>query len=64
MSGARRLVWVVPCFEEASRLREAEVLRLARSEGTSLLLVDDGSRDATRTRLQAIAGEEIGRAHV
>lgn len=64
MSPPRRVVWVVPCFDEASRLRDSELLRLARSEGASLLLVDDGSRDATLSRLRAIAAAEPGRVAV
>lgn len=47
-------VVVVPCYNEAARLRDAELVRLARAPQTSLLLVDDGSGDDTWSRLERI----------
>jgi glycosyltransferase involved in cell wall biosynthesis len=53
-----RLVWVVPCFEEAARLDPAAFLALADgAAATRVLFVDDGSRDGTLAVLQALARE-------
>lgn len=48
---------VIPCYNEAERLDVHEVRRLATSlpAGSSVLLVDDGSTDATGAVLAAIA---------
>ena len=51
-----RVAWVVPCFEEASRLDDDAFLLLAdRCAPASLIFVDDGSRDGTLARLHALA---------
>lgn len=55
MSG---VVLVIPCFNEEQRLDREEMLRLARHEGLSLLLVDDGSRDNTRAVLDELAARD------
>lgn len=52
-------VLVVPCFNEAGRLDDGEILRLAGR--FTVWLVDDGSTDATRSRLHAIATASGGR---
>jgi dolichyl-phosphate beta-glucosyltransferase len=50
------LTVVVPCYNEAERLDEGPLLDfLDACNGASLLFVDDGSTDATATRLGAIA---------
>ena len=49
---------VIPCFNEERRLDREELLRLARYDGMSLLLVDDGSRDNTRVVLDELAARE------
>lgn len=48
---------VIPCYNEAERLDAAEVVRLATAlpPGSSVLLVDDGSTDATGALLASIA---------
>ena len=46
---------VIPCYNEAVRLRGAEFQRLAAVPGMHLLFVDDGSRDTTRQVLGEIA---------
>jgi dolichyl-phosphate beta-glucosyltransferase len=52
---SERLVWIVPCFDEESRIDADAYLALIEHEpSTSLILVDDGSRDGTLLRLQAI----------
>ncbi len=56
---ARRPVIVVPCFNEASRLDAAELLRLA--ETVDVWLVDDGSTDDTRSVSERIAAASGGR---
>ena len=53
--GSMSTIIVVPCFNEESRLDDgslADVMELSRAQ---LLLVDDGSTDNTRTRLEEIA---------
>ncbi len=48
---------VVPCFNEAARLRTdafAEFFRSERSRLTQILFVNDGSRDATLSILQSL----------
>ncbi|CAN5737915.1 hypothetical protein BH24ACT6_BH24ACT6_21410 [soil metagenome] len=45
---------VVPCFDEAERLRPDAVRELAASSGARVLLVDDGSTDATPQVLDAL----------
>ncbi len=54
---AARCTVVVPCYNEAARLRIdvfAAFLESARSQGVQLLFVNDGSRDATLPVLQAL----------
>jgi dolichyl-phosphate beta-glucosyltransferase len=57
-AGARRPVVVVPCYNEAGRLDEAELLRMA--DRVDVWLVDDGSRDSTRQVIQGIASASRG----
>lgn len=46
---------VVPCFNEAVRLRgDLLLLALEEQQNLTLMLVDDGSRDDTRKRLEAL----------
>ncbi len=50
-----RLVWILPCFDEESRIdADAYWALIDREPSTSLILVDDGSRDRTSLRLQEI----------
>jgi glycosyltransferase involved in cell wall biosynthesis len=51
---ADRVTWVVPCFEEAKRIDGPALLALP-DETTSLVFVDDGSRDQTPMLLRGIA---------
>jgi dolichyl-phosphate beta-glucosyltransferase len=51
---ADRVTWVVPCFEEAKRIHGPALLTLS-DETTSLVFVDDGSRDQTPMLLRGIA---------
>jgi glycosyltransferase involved in cell wall biosynthesis len=46
---------VVPCYNEAGRLRPEEFLCFARSADVRFVLVDDGSTDATRAILDDLA---------
>ena len=48
---------VIPCFNEAQRLDRAAVLGLAAHGSVRLLLVDDGSTDATASVLAGLATE-------
>jgi dolichyl-phosphate beta-glucosyltransferase len=56
---------VVPCYNEAARLDGAAMVELvdARPE-VELLFVDDGSRDATRARLEALCARRPQRIHL
>ncbi len=47
--------FVIPCFNEEERLPADAILAIAKTDGVRLLLVDDGSKDGTRRRLNAIA---------
>ena len=55
---------VVPCFNEAQRLRGEDFLRLTREEGARLLFVDDGSTDGTAAALRALAARAADRIDV
>ncbi len=57
-----KTVLVIPCFNEEARLREGELLALSRRSGLHLLLVDDGSTDGTRARLEHFAEQCQGKA--
>lgn len=48
---------VVPCYNEARRLDEAALCRLAGTPGLTLLFVNDGSTDATADLLDALAAQ-------
>lgn len=57
-----RLTVVVPCYNEAARLDAAPLLAFVDSHAdASLLLVDDGSTDATAAVLERLAAERPGR---
>lgn len=57
-----KTVLIIPCFNEAARLREGEILSLAQRPGLQLVLVDDGSTDGTRACLERIADQSQGKA--
>ncbi|HEY8432777.1 MAG TPA: glycosyltransferase [Sandaracinaceae bacterium] len=57
----RDMVVVIPCYNEAERLSEAQVLALIDDLDTEVLLVDDGSRDGTAALLERIAAKAPGR---
>jgi glycosyltransferase involved in cell wall biosynthesis len=61
----RRVVVVVPCFDEEARFDAERFERfLERRNGVDLVLVDDGSRDRTRALLDEMAGRWAGRVEV
>ena len=57
-------IWViVPCYDEATRLPQAEFRRFAAvNRGVRFLFVDDGSTDGTAAVVTALAEEIGGRA--
>jgi glycosyltransferase involved in cell wall biosynthesis len=56
---------VVPCYDEAQRLRPDAFLRACQATpGLHFLFVDDGSRDATPSVLRELAAHEPGRLAV
>jgi glycosyltransferase involved in cell wall biosynthesis len=60
----RSSVLVIPCHNEAARLPVTEVRRLLEDERVGLVLVDDGSTDATHALLTQIAAEHGDRVRV
>ncbi len=48
---------VVPCFNEAARFDETPFLRLSHQDGMSVLMVNDGSTDATGELLARLASK-------
>jgi dolichyl-phosphate beta-glucosyltransferase len=59
------LVWIVPCFDEESRIDAGAFFQLIDQEpSTSLIFVDDGSRDRTLIRLREIADQRPERIFV
>jgi dolichyl-phosphate beta-glucosyltransferase len=61
MSGDK-VTWVIPCFNEAARIDRAAFFALAdQPPSTSLVLVDDGSRDQTLPCLHEIARQRPDR---
>lgn len=65
MSGdTRRIVLVVPCYNEAARLDDERLLTLLDEPGVDLLFVDDGSTDGTGARLATLAARAPGRVRV
>jgi len=60
-----RLTVVVPCYNEADRLDAAPFLAYVDARpDTSLIFVDDGSKDATATVLAGLAAQRPGAIHV
>jgi glycosyltransferase involved in cell wall biosynthesis len=51
---------VIPCYNEADRLQESQVVALLSAVDCGVLLVDDGSRDATPQLLARIAAAHPG----
>ena len=56
--------FVIPCFNEEERLPADAILAIARTEDVRLLLVDDGSKDGTRQRLNDVAALAPGSIRV
>ncbi len=60
-----RTIIVVPCYNEAHRFDEAAfAAALEANTDLEFVFVDDGSRDATRTRLEALADATGARCRV
>ncbi|MHC5022668.1 MAG: glycosyltransferase [Planctomycetota bacterium] len=58
-------VIVIPCYNEAERLDDRAFRDAAASQPeTRFIFVDDGSTDATRSRLEALAASDPGRLEV
>lgn len=62
MGALEEIAVVVPCYDEAGRIDRSELVRLARTDGTRILFVDDGSTDATAAILEQICAASDGRA--
>ena len=62
---AEHVTWVVPCFDEAARIDTTALLALTgEAANTSLVLVDDGSRDQTLDLLRSIADQRPAQTEV
>ena len=59
-SAAPSVVIVVPCYDEAGRLDPDGLTELSKRAGARLLLVDDGSTDATAAVLPSLGGVRSG----
>lgn len=55
---------VIPCYNEAGRLREDSLLPLLDRPDMRLVLVDDGSTDATESVLRELEARHAGRVQV
>jgi len=55
---------VIPCFNEAKRLQESEVLKCVNGLDCVVVLVNDGSTDSTLTLLQKISSIHTNRIKV
>lgn len=53
-----RALWVVPCFNEAKRFDALGFTRLVESHDLSVLFVDDGSSDETRSMIEAFVRDQ------
>jgi dolichyl-phosphate beta-glucosyltransferase len=59
-----RSVVVIPCFNEVHRLDIEQVAHLLADERTTVLFVDDGSKDGTAELLDRLRSEYLGRVFV
>jgi dolichyl-phosphate beta-glucosyltransferase len=59
-----KIIVVVPCYNEAERWNAGAFRRVLSDPAFELLLVDDGSRDATAERMAALASETPQRVRV
>lgn len=57
-------VVVVPCYDEAARLRDAYIDELLEQTSASVLFVDDGSNDDTPQRLAALQQRHPDRVRI
>jgi dolichyl-phosphate beta-glucosyltransferase len=65
LAPAARCVVVVPCFNEAARLQPLRFCEfLAEDQQVDFLFVNDGSRDATLSVLEALRAKHPDRIHV
>jgi dolichyl-phosphate beta-glucosyltransferase len=60
----REAILVVPCFNEAERLRGEEFLALSREADLGLVFVDDGSTDRTAERIGALVARAADRVEL
>lgn len=60
----RKTTIVVPCFNEEHRLPVDQWTRFSRDNDVTLLFVDDGSTDNTRTVIRALASDMAGMCDV
>jgi glycosyltransferase involved in cell wall biosynthesis len=62
--GMYRTVVVVPCYNEAARLKSEEFVKAVDAyPGVQFLFVDDGSKDGTDRVLEALASRDPERLH-
>lgn len=61
LSYCARVILVVPCYNEESRLSQERIDELLADESVELVLVDDGSTDGTRALLHRIAAQHPAR---
>jgi glycosyltransferase involved in cell wall biosynthesis len=64
MAGTDRAIVIIPCFNEEHRLDEAKVEELIAAPDVNLVLVDDGSTDATPALLDKLESRHAGQIEV
>ncbi len=59
-----RATYVIPCYNEENRLERSQIAALVSDSRIFVVLVDDGSKDATRSLLHDIASRTPDRVSV
>jgi len=61
MNTSNKIIFVIPCYNEASRLKKIEFLSLLSNPDLDLIFVNDGSKDETELKLSELSNSSNGR---